>query len=253
MTARSARVAFALGAVLSLSGCDQLAQVLSIFGFGPPPPQEVLDALPIPSDAKITSADCAGAPHTQGFTCVVHAESLLAMERGADVAAHVMSAWKEYSWDWVPGRIQSSWTRSSETVSIAVHERGHGSTWSLTYTWGTFPEPLSQGPYRNVAPQADARIPETLASLPVPKDAKLLQASSVPGRPNAQAIFSVEGDPAAILAPFETMDGWQKSLRARAPWANAAGNRHDEKEVVATVWVGKDGKHTLVLVSQPAG
>jgi len=209
----------ALGAALSLAGCDKLAEILSIFGLGPPPPKEVMDVLPMPSDAKVTAADCAGVPHIQGFTCVVHAESLLAMEQGADVAAHVMSAWKEYSWDWVPGRIQSSWTRGSENVSIAVHERGHGSSWSLTYTWGDYPDPLAQGPYSNVTAQAGARIPETLASLPVPENAKLLQASSAPGQPHAEAIFSVDGDPTAILAPFESMEGWQKSLRARAPWA----------------------------------
>jgi hypothetical protein len=48
------------------------------------------------------------------------------------------------------------------------------------------------------------------------------------------------------------MDGWKRTLRARAPWALAAGNSRDAKEVVATVWVGEDGKHTLVLVAQPA-
>jgi hypothetical protein len=249
---QSVRAGLALGALLSLGGCDGIVQTLSAF-IPSTPSGEVMALLPVPADARIESAECAGIPRRQGFTCVVQAESAVAMETGAEQAARAMGGWKEFSWDWVPGRIQSSWTRPQETVAIAIHENGAASQWSLTYVWGDYPNPLAEGPYRNVSPQADARLPDALASLPVPRNATLLQASSVTGRPNAQAVFAVQGDPAAILAPFQTMDGWQKTLSARAPWAFAAGSRRDAKEVVATVWVGEDGKHTLVLVSQPAG
>jgi len=237
------RAALVLGVLASLSGCWLIPGT---------PSKEILELFPIPADAVIDQADCAGIPRVTGYTCVVHAQSGLAMEDGAERAARQMSGWKEFSWDWVPGRIQSSWTRPQENVSIAVHKNGAGSQWSLAYTWGDYPNPLANGPYRNIPAQPDARVPEALESLPVPGNATLLQGSSVPGRPNAQAIFSIEGDPAEILAPFESMSGWEKTLRARAPWAYSAGNERDAKEVVATVWFGDDGKHTLVLVSQPA-
>ena len=246
MTRRIGTAAAAIAALI-FAGCDG-----TLFGLESPPPTEVMELLPLPADAVVDDAGCVGEPRRQGFTCVVHANSLQSMERGSDEASRRMSAWKEYSWDWVRGRIQWSWTRERETVSLAIHDMGERSKWSLTYMWGEYPDPIPHDHIRAPQRAPGVQLPAVFASLPVPPGATLLDASSTPGGPHAEATYSFVGDPSAVLAPYRSMNGWTKSMDARAPWAKSVAARRDATEIVASVWTANDGTQILKLRSQPA-
>lgn len=220
-----------------LAGCS-----LAGLEFERPVPPEVMAQLPVPEGARVNGAGCVGERDREGFTCTVHLVAPLPLRDAAADAARRMADWNEYSWDEVPGRVQYSWRRGSEWVSLAVHDHPAGSAWSLGYSWtarDTDTTPRWPAPDRG----PDAPLPPPLDALPVPAGAALVGSSADGIR--ASATWTFGADPDAWLASRAPTGA--VTFRSRGPRSRSVVETRADGELTLLVHVTADGSgHRLV-------
>lgn len=243
---RLPRPAAAVALALLLPACDDLREALGPFGPSSAPPPEVYAALPLVEGFVADSAECIGAPGRPGYACGVQGDGPAGLAVGAQAAAARMAGWEETSWDEVPGRIQQSWRQGDAQVSLAVHDLGGRTRWSVQSLIASADDAASSRPPPEPAPDPGAVLPSALAALPLPLGARLLQADQTTDQ-ICNATFAVSGDPAAIMALYEDMPGWTCQLRARSRWSRAVRWRRDHQELGMVLMFGEDGRHQLVL------
>ena len=246
MTPPPRPVAAAVALALLIPACDDLREALGPFGPTSAPPPEVLAVMPLVEGLVADSADCIGAPGRPGYTCGVQGDGPAGLAAGAQAAAARMAGWEETSWDEVPGRIQQSWRQGDAQVSLAVHDLGSRTRWSVHYLIASADAAAGGRLAPEPAPDPDAVAPAALAALPLPPGARLLQADQKTDL-ICSATFAVSGDPAAIMALYEDMPGWTCQLRARTLWSRAVRWSRDQRELGMVLMLGEDGRHRLVL------
>lgn len=170
-----------------------------------PLPPHVREILPIPPGAALEDAECVGAAGAEGYTCGGHATVALPMRAAADDAARRMAGWQEYSWDEVPGRIQYSWRRGPEWVSLAAHELPAGTRLSLSYNWSERGDEPDLDRWFEPGPLQVA--PPGVAAVGLPEGAVLLGAGDTWG------VWSFTGDADAWLA--RAAEGRSVQMRSR--------------------------------------
>jgi hypothetical protein len=227
------------GAVwLVLSGC--LSLLVS------PAPPEVVASLPLPEGAVIDSTECLGTPGQPGYLCVIHGTSGLGYEAAAAGGAARMEGWTEVAWDWVPGRVQHSWTLADTSVSVAFHDVAPGSQFSAHYSVDVG---ASSPPGLHPRGSASTIVPARLSALPVPEGATLIGSEEQPTI--ADAWWRVEGDPDALIAAYPPA-GERVVLRARTSWSRSVAWVDGDRELSVSVYVGEGGEKTLWIRTFPA-
>lgn len=222
-----------------IGGCAVGDELAALFGPERSVPAAVMAELPVPNGARIDDEGCVGIPGREAFTCTVHLTAPLSLAAGSAEAARLMSAWDEYSWDEVPGRVQYSWQRGPEWIGLAVHDRPPGTAWSLSYTWSERPAPSPTPPVPPPSAGPEVPVPAPLDALSLPAGAELVGSATAPW---TSAVWTFSGDADAWLAEqaavgtvtFRSRTVGGRSLVVRRPegeitWIvslRAAGDRH---------------------------